>query len=225
MDIKRALEIAEENFPQGPEFLAKSLSIKVESSPLSGCEGWCVRRGDITIVRVNSTSIPERQRFTLAHELAHIVLGSPPDISPLMDDECSGVDYGSHEEEIVNNFASELLLPQNRLSSLISSTPVTGKDIEKVSKAGNVSRVVVMRRIVRLSSELGLVDAFVVDLADNKLRWAFPRGSCFLKRARELLTLAKSTAPQDYVSSTDDRTTTVIVAETKWSSTLLFQAK
>ncbi len=76
----RAIQIASDNFPKGPEALAEHLSVEVRVSPLNGVEGWCIR-GPTTIVRLNQNSSEVRRRFTLAHELAHLVLGTDPDIA------------------------------------------------------------------------------------------------------------------------------------------------
>ena len=75
-----AIAICAASFPNGPEELASHLKVVVERSALQGVEGWCVS-GIKTVVRINSNSSPARQRFTLAHELAHLILGTQPDIA------------------------------------------------------------------------------------------------------------------------------------------------
>lgn len=77
-------------------------------SPLNGVEGWCIR-GPTTIVRLSQNSSEVRRRFTLAHELAHLVLGTDPDIAlePFRSDRL--------EEREADRLAAECLIPSIRL--------------------------------------------------------------------------------------------------------------
>ena len=72
-----ARQFAESNFPEAPERLAQHLAIDVRYSTMSGCDGYCLVLRDKAIVRINSQLSPYRKRFTLAHELGHIILGIP----------------------------------------------------------------------------------------------------------------------------------------------------
>jgi Zn-dependent peptidase ImmA (M78 family) len=60
-------------------------------------DGCAVIKGDVHIVLTRKT-IPQRQRWTLAHEIGHICLGHTCD--------------NMSEERQANSFASELLLPE-----------------------------------------------------------------------------------------------------------------
>jgi len=84
----------------------------VKYRALEGCEARLVVRGDCAIVSVNSSSNDGRQRFSLAHELAHWIcdrktgsfLCAKEDIGP-QNAEARSV------EAHANGYASQLILP------------------------------------------------------------------------------------------------------------------
>jgi hypothetical protein len=82
----QARSFAVSAFPKAPEKLAKYLGVDVRLSPLSGCDGWCLVKGEKAIVHVNSKLSRVRQRFTLAHELGHLILGVPSVIGETYED-------------------------------------------------------------------------------------------------------------------------------------------
>ncbi len=43
----------------------------VKRRPLKGCEARIIGHGDKAIITVSTTSIPERYRFSIGHELGH----------------------------------------------------------------------------------------------------------------------------------------------------------
>jgi Zn-dependent peptidase ImmA (M78 family) len=51
--------------------IAHLLGVTVRYQPLKGCEALIVGSGQRAIVMINSVSSPERQRFSLGHELGH----------------------------------------------------------------------------------------------------------------------------------------------------------
>lgn len=110
-----------------------------KSIPIDGVDGVCINLKHPkkkTKIVVNNTSSNNRQRFTLAHELGHIII--PWHLGTIIDDidnkeTKSGCDnpYWINERE-ANRFASELLMPfdwlyarfleNNNLNELISFT-------------------------------------------------------------------------------------------------------
>ncbi len=72
--VEEALSFAEENFPNAPERLVDYLEIEVKYSPLN-CDGWCLQFDDRAIIRINSEMPDVRKRFTIAHELGHLIYG------------------------------------------------------------------------------------------------------------------------------------------------------
>lgn len=187
---KAALRLTSENFPRGPEELARQLDVEVVASPLVGVEGWCIR-GDKTIIRLNSSSSKYRQRFTLSHELAHLVLGTEPDIAvePFQSDRT--------EEREADKLASSFLIPDEQLTQHLRGTlPVDAKTLTRLAKAAKVSPVMAACRVVSATDELGLQDAAVAFFIDGRERWRYSHGLQFDEdEARELLGAAAECTP------------------------------
>lgn len=182
MECSDALSIASEAFPKGVETLAQKMGTVVLRSPLRGCEGWCIKKEDGYLIRINSDSPRERQRFTLAHELSHILLWTTPDIPA---DACS-------EEQAVNNFAALLLLPPKRMQELIGTErPISAATVRRVSKTACVSQMMLARRIVTMAESLGIAAAYAAEVTGGDVRWTFPSNACPNNRTKELAKAAR----------------------------------
>lgn len=120
--------------PVGVEQIAKSLGIRVQTAAfdnvISGVA--CIKNG-IAIIGVNSLHNSSRQRFTIAHELAHVQLhramlenqihvdkGTLRHSIPMTAFESIG-DVDDAEIE-ANAFVSELLMPQALLHAALTGT-------------------------------------------------------------------------------------------------------
>lgn len=159
-----AIRITSDSFPLGPEALAKELSVKVVASKLAGVEGWCLR-GSNTIIRLNSGSTKHRQRFTLAHELAHLVLGSEPDVAT------EPFRSNRQEERDADQLASEFLIPDGKLTEYLrDKSPVDAKTLTRLARAAKVSPVMAACRVVNATDRLGLQNAAVVFFIDGRRR-------------------------------------------------------
>ncbi len=169
-----ALRLTESAFPKGPESLASHLEIPHFSAPIQGFEGWCAHAKN-TIIVVNSNSTKSRQRFTLAHELAHLILGTESDIY------CQPFQSNRAEERAADALAAQLLIPFSKLISFgANELPVVGKTIDNISKAAQVSPIVTACRVVDQCSELGLKNAAIVYLANGEEKWRFSSGLTFI---------------------------------------------
>ncbi len=106
--------------------LANEHSAQVIYRPLGGCEARLVTFGDQAIISVNSSSIEGRQRFSLAHELAHWLcdrnrgsfLCAKEDIGP-QNAEARTI------EASANNYASQLILPTYLVDPWINGRTVS----------------------------------------------------------------------------------------------------
>jgi len=170
-----ALALSADAFPQGPEALSRHLKVRVETGVLSGCEGWCIRRGEHAIIRINAASAATRQRFTLAHELAHLILGTRPDV---LREPFRSV---TAEEKAADQLASELLIPDERARAFLGRTlPIDAKRIERLALMANVSSVMAACRIVSMTTELGLQNAAVAFFdGEGRYKWRYSAGLKF----------------------------------------------
>jgi len=194
-----ALRITAQEFPYGPEKLAEHLNIAIQATPLKGVEGWCVR-GANTVIRLNSTSSPYRQRFTLAHELAHLILGTSPDIAT------EPFRSNRQEERDADQLASRFLISDIHLKAQVEGKlPLDSKALERLAKAANVSPVMAACRVVNDAEALGLQNAAVVFFANGLEQWRYSHGLEFNENAaNSLFRLAMESKPKLIRKPNDD---------------------
>lgn len=167
-----ARTFAEAAFPDAPEKLANRLGIDVRSSPLSGCDGWCLVKGRKAIVHLNSKMKKVRQRFTLTHELGHLILGVPTVIGETYEDMLRS---DSEEERRVNDLASALLIPAKVAKEFLSELPVVTASLQKLASKAKVSELAAAIRVCNLAQEIGLLNASVVLFDGEYVRWQWSK--------------------------------------------------
>ncbi|CCO22667.1 ImmA/IrrE family metallo-endopeptidase [Maridesulfovibrio hydrothermalis] len=138
--------------PVNPAQIAASLGIKVEKSfgeitnnsgqPLSG--EFSIE-GELPVIRYNVTEASVRQRFTVAHELGHYVLGH----GPRHRDEAQNFSINNYDpfEVAANNFAAELLMPEDVLRHLIGQG---GETLKSLAEKFNVSTLAMQIRLKKI---------------------------------------------------------------------------
>ena len=119
--------------------------IKIEYIPLgSSISGSLSRKGNNWIIMVNSLHHPNRQKFTLAHELAHYVLHKNE--SDIFTDTVffrGGINNSI--EKTANQFASELLMPQKRVNDLIVNENI--RSVSELAARFGVSSSAMLYRV------------------------------------------------------------------------------
>lgn len=146
------------------EKIAKALGAQVRFSPLDEeLSGMIYIKDGTPIIGVNSLHHPNRQRFTIAHEIAHLVLHKElitaevhvdKQFPILMRDQkaASGTDRVEIE---ANQFASELLIPKSLLDEALQGKHFDiddDKPLEELAKKFRVSRQMLEFRMRNLSS-------------------------------------------------------------------------
>lgn len=113
------------------------------------------------VVWINPTDSVNRQKFTMAHEIGHLVYDVLPDLDnfkPIKDDYKSLRRDGSQNsmERRANDFAAKLLMPKNLIieigQDLIEKEKIETKDriIVRLSQAFQVSQEAMKWRLVNL---------------------------------------------------------------------------
>jgi len=134
--------------PVPVERIAKNLGVRIEYAPLDGeLSGFAHTRDGVSMIGVNSLHAAVRQRFTIAHELGHICLHQSElqavvhvDKGSLRRDSISS--EGSDPLEVeANAFASEFLMPQHLLQSLLAGKLVDLEDDETIKNLAKRFRV------------------------------------------------------------------------------------
>jgi Zn-dependent peptidase ImmA (M78 family) len=126
--------------------IAKALGIKVQYAPLDGgLSGMACIRDGVPIIGVNALHHPNRRRFTLAHELAHILLHRARlenevhvDKATLRHESSIRVDDAEVE---ANAFASELLMPQAFLQTALAGRAIDLEDDTMIAALAKRFRV------------------------------------------------------------------------------------
>lgn len=104
-----AAELRERAGSSDPLLLAQAIGARLGSLPLGERDGaYDPENG---VILVNSRAAPERQRFTVAHEVAHALLLGDEDLLSDVHDRYAGDALEAAIEALCNAGASELLIP------------------------------------------------------------------------------------------------------------------
>ena len=99
------------------------------------------------IMCINSSHNPKRQRFTMAHELGHYILHKGKNIEFVdttffRSEEMDSIEYNANE------FASRLLMPEDKLRKLIDEDKI--KNIGELASIFDVSSAAMKYRVISL---------------------------------------------------------------------------
>jgi predicted transcriptional regulator len=108
--------------------LARKLRVRIEQADLGDeCSGVLVRRGSAAVIGVHFAHHPNRQRFTVAHELGHFLLhkgGTYVDKGTSLRFRNSESGSGTQKEEReANQFAAALLMPSEWVRAEFERNP------------------------------------------------------------------------------------------------------
>lgn len=126
--------------------LAKALKIRIHYRIFpANCDGWVVAlkpnfMNTKYLILVNSRRLAARQRFTIAHEIGHIVLNhvDKNQYTPLFKHDKIQVEDKFELHRDADIFASELLMPTSHLLKLVKQGKA--KDIKKLCAFYQVSK-------------------------------------------------------------------------------------
>lgn len=140
--------------------IAKTKGIDIIQGDLEDVSGILFREGNRIIIGVNQNHIETRKRFTVGHEIGHLILHGD---EPLHVDKVFAVNLRNHvsseavdlREIEANAFAAELLMPTDMIRQKIQVLPGIldyEKDavIRKLAKEFKVSPQAMTIRLIRL---------------------------------------------------------------------------
>ncbi len=153
------------SFPVPIEKIAKFLGAQIRFSPLDkDLSGMVYIKDGVPIIGVNALHHPNRQRFTIAHEIAHIILHKEElseevhvdkQFPILMRDHLAST--GTDQREMAaNDFAANLLVPQEALEKAlkdITTDDIDDEPLDDLAKKFKVSRQMLEYRIRNLLQE------------------------------------------------------------------------
>lgn len=154
------------NLPRDPHLdvfeLARVLGLAVSRNGV-GEDGRLERHGDSARVVLSPRVSEERMRFTLAHELGHLLLDDP-DVAFAAQAFASQI---PNVERFCNVFAAELLMPRVWLRRRFAGRPQAFSTLNAVAEEAKVSRTAAL---VQLSRHARWSAALL--LFDERRRWA-----------------------------------------------------
>lgn len=151
---REILEAYTTEYPVKLGQLAKDLGISIKVSSMStGISGQIMKEGNLYSIRVNRHEARERQRFTIAHELAHFFLHKTIiDSSP--DGIRDNVLYRSGEPERIeyeaNRLAADIVMPMPLVEQILREDfngVVTEATIESLAARFQVSKAAMEIRL------------------------------------------------------------------------------
>jgi Zn-dependent peptidase ImmA (M78 family) len=137
--------------------IARNLGVHVEYVRLAdSLSGFLSTKGDERIIGVNARHHKTRQRFTMAHELAHVLLGHDTgevhvDKGIVLFRDADSTGTNAEIEIEANRYAAELLVPRamlkEDLSRLDAFDAITDDDLEHLANRYAISLVALLNRL------------------------------------------------------------------------------
>lgn len=145
-EVRQEVEECLSEHPVKLGAMAKRLGIKVLLSTLpSGISGQIIQENGNFVIRINRHEAKHRQRYTLAHEIAHCLLHSDSIVAEGDWSENVLLRSGqpAYVEYEANRLASDLVIPSRQLAEVTKqhSGPMTDEIIEDLARKFGVSNV------------------------------------------------------------------------------------
>lgn len=119
--VRDALGLADAPISDLADAVEWLTGIDVGTAPLpAGVSGICVTdpERETSVILVDSTDVAERQRFSLAHELGHLLFGSRSHVDAVSAER-------TPEEILCDEFARNLIIPQSAIRSWLAVVETT----------------------------------------------------------------------------------------------------
>ena len=164
--------------------IAFALGATVIEQKISRAAASIVSVGNHATIRISPTDSQERKRFSIAHELGHLVMNHVESIQRVCSDEDMMNWYQSSQETQANFFASELILPKSLVEGRCDVAEVTFEPIIQIAKDFRSSLTAAAIKFVRLCPEKC---AFVFS-SKGKVQWFYksPDWWPFIRRNKKL---------------------------------------
>lgn len=140
----------QQSFPIPVGAIAKKLGIIVKKSTLpAGISGEIKEEDNVCIIRVNRHDVKARQRFTLAHEIAHFLLHKHLLRDGITDD----ILYRSNQSDAIeaqaNRLAADLIMPTSLVNQAMNlyQDKKDEQKYELIAKEAEVSTVALKIRL------------------------------------------------------------------------------
>lgn len=128
-----------------------------------------VKVGKNAVIRIHPDDQPERKRFSIAHELGHLVMGHIENLAKVCNEKDMASWYIANKETQANFFASELLLPTKLMKKKCDTDNINFKTINNIAREFKTSLTATAIKFVRLCPE----KCAVVYSSEGKIQWSY----------------------------------------------------
>ncbi|MFJ9897360.1 helix-turn-helix domain-containing protein [Streptomyces sp. NPDC091280] len=129
--------------------LERTFGVDVAKIPLpDGVDGAAWQADGFRLIMIARTKVPTRQRFTLAHELGHILARDAQDL--LTETQLSPGRQKDMTEVRANVFAANLLMPRGEIESVVREKDVTDEQLASLVVRFQVSPSALAARLTQL---------------------------------------------------------------------------
>ena len=164
--------------------IAFALGATVIEQKISRAAASIVKVDNHATIRISPTDSQERKRFSIAHELGHLVMNHVESIQRVCSDEDMMNWYQSSQETQANFFASELILPKKLVERRCDVAEVNFEPIIQIAKDFRSSLTATAIKFVRLCPE----KCALVFSSKGKVQWFYksPDWWPFIRRDKKL---------------------------------------
>ncbi len=153
------------------EAIAFAMGAQVKYRPLGGCEASIVGVGDRAIIRVDPSVLPERRRFSTAHECGHWFHHRGRPFHCRATDIGNPARRGTDPERIADGYATDLLMPRYLFEPAAARHAAIG--FETVWALQRLFRTSLLATALRLV-ELGPEPLLLICHQGGRRRWFRP---------------------------------------------------
>ncbi len=168
---RHARELLRKYTPEGPPYdpylVAQGIGVDVQDTELAGIEGFIETINGRYVASISTGANETRRRFTLAHELCHVLLmrtaddGKPVNLIRFRaNGNLPGLHQDPVEESLCNFFAGELLMPSDEIHNRLQGQKVVPSTILDFAQEYDVSQHAAAIQIVRVLKDKLLACSF-----------------------------------------------------------------
>ncbi len=154
--------------------IAYDLGATIIEAPLKNATASLVKVENYSTIRISPTDREERKRFSIAHEIGHIVLNH---LHSVGHHACSDEDmqnwYDLNQEAEANLFAAELLMPKKIIEKRCQVERVDFRPIKTIAKEFRTSLTATAIRFVRFCPE----SCALIFSEKGKIKWCYKSAS------------------------------------------------
>lgn len=175
---RQVIEWFDLQYPLDVRQFCDSLGIHVFEKQLQK-DGYLICMEGKKAVFIKADQNPQRKRFSISHELGHYFMHDGnavygcDRITPYLNNRNNIIDT----ETEANRFASELLIPTDKLQNILKKESFTGTLIKRISNAFNTSLTATCIKCVEKSLSEG---ELLIYYSNNAMKWFVSNGIAYI---------------------------------------------